>query len=318
MRSTILNYTFGGFSGFTEAFTIVVDTRNIMTGSSAANEFKFPQNIDANDPTIDFMVDWGDGQFSRIQSKAEALTPHVYATAGIYTISFYKPRYSKNNLIIAPRYENFPEERLKILEILRWGKFNNSRSCFQNCSNLKLDNVEGAPIFNGITQRNFLNNTSITKIKGLSNIIFSSTAVVTRLFQGCSSFNQDFTLNCPNTINLSFCFFACTIFNGNLIINAPKVVNVDSFFQNCPAFNKDVSNIGFDWTKITSMENFMATKTSANYNASYYDNLLIALDNAGRSNVTLGMGAIKYTSAGLAARNNLVAKGWTITDGGMI
>ena len=65
------------------------------------------------------------------------------------------------------------------------------------------------------------------------------------------------------------------------------------------------------------MTRFMQGKSSANYNAAYYDRLLIVLDAGGQTGVTLGMGSIKHTSAGLAAKNNLIAKGWTITDGGV-
>ena len=47
-----------------------------------------------------------------------------------------------------------------------------------------------------------------------------------------------------------------------------------------------------------------------------YDNLLDACVNGGQLNVSLGMGTIKYTSAGAPDRASLVARGWTITDGG--
>ena len=66
------------------------------------------------------------------------------------------------------------------------------------------------------------------------------------------------------------------------------------------------------------MSNLMTGKSSANYNATYYDGLLIALDNSGRTNIALGMGSIKYTSAGTTSRANLITKGWTITDWGLI
>jgi len=63
------------------------------------------------------------------------------------------------------------------------------------------------------------------------------------------------------------------------------------------------------------MDDFMDNKT---YSSSYYDNLLVALDATGNTNVTLGMGSIQYGARGTASRISLVSKGWTITDGGAL
>lgn len=337
MRNISQNFTFGNQWGFGDPFTIVIDTRNTKTGGSASNEFLFPQNTDTLDGYINFLVDWGDGQFSRITSKAQATVPHVYATPGIYAVNFYKPK--GVTAIISPRYENYQNENSKLLKAIRWGQFNNSRSAFQGCVNLDLSEVEGAPIFNGNAGSNFRNCTNLTTIKGLNNIIFTGAFLAT--FQGCTNFNQACTLNVPNATSTTHVFVGCSKLNSQVIINAPNTITLQNFFQNCTilnvlpifntpnvtnvadmfngstAFNKDVSTM-LDWSKVTNMTKFMFGKSSANYNATYYDKLLIALDAGGQTGVTLGMGSIKHTSAGLAAKNNLIAKGWTITDGEII
>ena len=59
-------------------------------------------------------------------------------------------------------------------------------------------------------------------------------------------------------------------------------------------------------------------RTHLQFSGTNYDNLLDACVNGGQLNVALGMGTIKYTSAGAADRASLVARGWTITDGGQI
>ena len=330
------NFIYGNSSAFGDSFSILIDTRNTKTGGSASNEFLFPQNTDINDNAINFLVDWGDGQFSRITSKAEASVPHVYATPGIYTINFYKPK-GFTTAIISPRYESYSNETNKILKVLRWGVFNASRGSFQGCINLDLSEVEGTPLFPNVGatgERTFSGCTSLTTIKNLSNIIFQGST--TFLFANSSNFNQSFVFNAGA---LSSCFFNCTKLNSSItinsntsitldifrgcttlnavpIMNTPNLTSVEGMFRSCTAFNKDVSTM-LDWSKITNMHNFMNGKSSANYNAAYYDNLLIALDAGGQTGVTLGMGAIKYTSAGLTARNNLQAKGWAITDGGL-
>ena len=331
------NFIYGNSSAFGDPFSIVIDTRNTKTGGSASNEFLFPQNTDVLDSYINFLVDWGDGQFSRITSKTEAQVPHIYATPGIYTVNFYKPKWATNT-VISPRYENYPNETNKLLKIIRWGQFNNSRGAFQGCTNLDLSEVEGTPIFNGNAGSNFRDCKNLTTIKGLNNIIFSgpfiqvfngctnfnqactlniSTATsTTHVFFGCSKLNSQVIINAPNTTSLQYFFQNCTTLNVLPVFNTPNVVNVSDMFNGCAAFNKDVSTM-LDWSKVTNMTRFMQGKSSANYNATYYNNLLIALDAGGRSNVTLGMGSIKYTSAGATARANLVAKGWNITDGGL-
>lgn len=315
MIQNLQNLIFGNpnVSAFDDPMVIVVDTTKTLAGSSIATQWKFPQDPTVLDVYINFLVDWGDGSFSRILSKADASVPHDYAVGGIYEIKFYKPK-GVPNLILGMRYENFQPERLKLLEIKSWGKFNNSRGCFYNCTNLRINSATGVTLV-GPGESNF-NGCRFTTISNLSSIVFTGT--ILNLFSLNTNFNQSFTLNAPNTTSGAGVLDGCSLFNKDLIINAPNITTVLFFFRNCIAFNKDVSNIGFPWSKITNMGGFMVGKSSANYNASYYDNLLIALDNAGKSNVPLGMGAIKYTSAGATARANLITKGWTITDGGLV
>jgi len=69
----------------------------------------------------------------------------------------------------------------------------------------------------------------------------------------------------------------------------------------------------------------MDGKTSLDYNASFYDDLLIKWDNsvgglvfANMVDINIGMSSIKYTIAGATAHASLVSKGFTITDGGQV
>jgi hypothetical protein len=134
---------------------------------------------------------------------------------------------------------------------------------------------------------------------------------------GCTKFNSKLTLNMPVANNFSTFFQNCATLNILPVLNCPNASILSGMFRNCTVFNKDISNM-LDWSKVTNMDNFMTGKSSANYNEAYYDNLLIALDEGGQTNVPLGMGSIKHTSTGQGAKNNLIAKGWVITDGGII
>ncbi len=99
-------------------------------------------------------------------------------------------------------------------------------------------------------------------------------------------------------------------------------------FVNCYDFNQDISNWNFSGlNNVNGLASFMSGKSDANYDANYYDNLLIKWASSPsvgglQSNVigTIDMGSIKYTSAGASARASILAnnKAVTINDGGQI
>lgn len=297
---------------------IEIDTRNTLAGGSANNEYLYSINNSVLDSYIDLSIDWGDGTWSRITSRTEASIPHVYSVPGVYEIKIYAP-YSfliNANFGTHFRQEAFPLERLKLLRVKQWGGFINSRGAFSNCSNCVFDNISGAPLtILGSGENLFVGCDSLVTIDNLSNTIFTATGSITTVFQSCPNFNQDFVFNAPNATGLLSTFRGCTSFNSQITFNAPNITTLTNTFRQCTAFNQDIS-AWFDWTKIVNMSEFMHNKS--NYNPEYYDSLLIALDNAGNSNVPLGMGGNKYTSAGATARANLITKGWTINDGGLI
>ena len=76
------------------------------------------------------------------------------------------------------------------------------------------------------------------------------------------------------------------------------VTDMREMFRNSTSFNKDLGS--WDFSSITQMDGFMTGKTDANYSSANYDSLLSALVLGGQSNVTLGMGTIKYSSSGVA------------------
>jgi len=313
MRNTINNFVFGNRYNWSDPFTIVIDTRNISTGSSAANQFLYPQDPNALDGYIDFLVDWGDGEFSRIQNKADARIPHTYQVPGIYVLNFYKPK--GKTIYISPRYENNEAERLKLIKVLRWGSFDITRGSFWGCVNLDLSQVEG-DFSTYRTCESLFRGAGSQTIKTLDTMQFRG-GTVSSVFAGMPEFNQQFIFNLPNATVLLATFIECTKFNSKINFIAPNLTSLTRVFEGCSLFNQDIST-WFDWTKITNLTDIMRRKSSANYNPQYYDNLLIALDAGGQTNVPLGMGSIKHTSVGSSAKNNLLAKGWTITDGGMI
>lgn len=319
MLNTVKNYTFG--QGTMEKFAciITVDTRNVTAVGNATNQFTLPLAINTSDFNINFVVDWGDGVVNTVRSKSDANRTHTYSIGGIYVIKTY-PKNQSYKIIF--NFENNGTERLKIIKLTQWGNFAFDVRAFHDCVNMDLSEVTDVPYIKGSGAigsiwNNIFWGCKFSSINRLSEWVFMQIDIINYISYNNTNFNQDFTLNAPDATTLSGICFGATSFNSNIVINAPNAVNVNSFFRGATVFNKDVST-WFNWSNITSMTDFMRGKTSANYNPLYYDNLLIALDNGGQINVPLGMGTIKYTSAGATAKANLVAKGWTITDGGMI
>lgn len=318
MIQTVKNYVFGGQYSFGEPMTIVIDTRNVITGGSDMFQFKVPQNSDTNDRSIDFLVDFGDGNFRRILSKADASIPHTYTVPGIYEVNFYKPK--GQGVLLSLRYETNPFERLKLLKVLNWGSFDRSRGSFAGCNNLDLSTINDIPNSLSTSMEGFLSGVGTTIIDKLSDFIFTG-AHITSALRNMPNFNQDFTFNLPNCISLSQTMALNPRFNGVVTFNAPKLTSIVRLFENNHAFNQPLHNCGIDWSKITNLDRLMTKNSGAStyvaYNPTYYDLLLKALDEGGKTNVPLTFSS-NYTSAGATARANLISKGWTITDRGMI
>lgn len=137
-----------------------------------------------------------------------------------------------------------------------------------------------------------------------------------KTFYTADAFNQNISSwNTSSATNMYRMFYNCNNFDQPIgSWNVSNVTNMESMFQLATDFDQDLS--AWDLSSITNMAKFMNNRTDLQFSATNYDNLLDACVNGGQLNVTLGMGTIKYTSAGAADRASLVARGWTITDGG--
>ncbi|MBC76481.1 MAG: hypothetical protein CME64_10750 [Halobacteriovoraceae bacterium] len=98
--------------------------------------------------------------------------------------------------------------------------------------------------------------------------------------------------------------------------NTSSVTNMMGMFNNASLADPDMS--GCDFSSVTALSNMF---TGAALSTVNYDNMLISLEaTALGSALSLDVGSTQYNVGGAAeaARSNLIANGWAITDGGSI
>lgn len=180
---------------------------------------------------------------------------------------------------------------------------------------IKMDEGRGFQLYiNNYPDRN-----KLIRVKDIG----SRSLIGTRAYYGCSKlieFNIPTRVQVSNNFSRSFRESSIETVSGFEDIDVSSIINMQACFFGA-LFNQDISKWNFN--KEVMLENFMGNKTPANYNATYYSNLLIKFASifigSGRTSPkVLGMGTIKYTGAGSSARAALVADGWTITDGGLL
>ena len=192
-------------------------------------------------------------------------------------------------------------------------------------------------------------NSPVDFLSGVSISNFNST------FASAQQFNQEVDfLDVSNATQLQSCFSRCFVFNkpvnnwdvsNNTRFNGmfnecskfnqslsnwdtSNGITFNRMFDRAFDFNQDISNFNFNSITVSNgLEFFMRSKSSTNYDAIYYDNLLIkwaSIPSSGGLPVgvigTIDMGTIKYTSAGASARASILSnnKAVIINDGGQI
>lgn len=276
-------------------------------GASAANQITLPA-------TGNYVYTW------------EAVSPTPAATgsgsaSGTVTITFpvagtYRLRiiptgafaHSLSSVIVTT-------DAQKLLRVEQWGdvQWSSMNAAFATCSNMTM---------------------TATDAPDLSNVTDMSS-----MFWGATAFNQDISSwNTGNVTNMRNMFTGAIAFNQDISTwSTGKVTNMSGMFLGADAFNQDIS--GWSTGKVTNMSGMFYNATSFNQNLSnwklslfsggnsmfynsgmdcnYYSQTLIGWANnaltASNVNFTNQKGMI-YGPAGQAARNTLIAKGWTFNN----
>jgi len=291
-------------------------------------------NIPFNDLTLtlpifgqtqDFEVYWGDGI-----SNSEL--SHTYEEEGTYEVIV------TGDGLFGFAY-NSTTHSSKLISISQWGdlKVHNNGNQFSRCSNLvdvgdidishvtKMSNMfSGATSFNQdisnwdvskVTNMSYMFSNATSFNQDISSWDVSNVTSMSNMFYNATSFNQDISnWDVSKVTNMSYMFSNATSFNQDISNwDVSKVTNMSYMFSNATSFNQDISS--WDVSKVTSMSRMFRYITLSTAN---YDSLLISWSKQDvKLNVNFDAGNSKYSSASENARQILVNKGWTITDGGL-
>ena len=193
-------------------------------------------------------IDWGDGN-TDVNSYANRT--HTYDDPGDYTVTI-------TGDLVKWKFNN-TGDKLKIIEIIHWGQFDDgsSTNAFYGCSNLVLTSVTDIPNNLSPNLTGFFRNcTSITTINHLNSWNVIDVVLFNYTFRGCSNFDQDLgNWDMSGALIIWGMFLECFIFNngGSDSIrywDVSNVTNMNSVFNGCYLFNQPIG----DWvtTSMTS------------------------------------------------------------------
>ncbi|WP_312083495.1 BspA family leucine-rich repeat surface protein [Epilithonimonas hominis] len=229
-------------------------------------------------------------------------------------------------------------DRSELIELSQWGdsKWNtNMAGGFYSCGNLKITATD-VPNFTGVTDMSnmFQSCSSITSIPNINQWDTSSVTNMSQMFSNAQNFNGDLSgWDTSAVTNMNQMFNYATKFNSDISKwNTGKVTDMGYMFTGANAFNQDISN----WN-VASVYTFYSMFNGA---GSFNQNLgtwqlkstimYSMLDNSGMDCINYGrtlygwasqstgggsLGAknLIYGTEGKIYRDQLIAKGWTIS-----
>lgn len=230
-------------------------------------------------------------------------------------------------------------DRSELIELSQWGdsKWNtNMAGGFYSCRNLKITATD-VPNFTGVTVMSnmFESCYSITSIPNINQWDTSSVTNMSQMFSNAQSFNGDLSgWDTSAVTNMNQMFYYATKFNSDISKwNTGKVTNMGYMFYNATAFNQDISN--WNVASVNAFYSMFDGAGSFNQNLGkwklqYYISMSSMLDNSGMDCINYGrtlygwasqstgggsLGAknLIYGTEGKIYRDQLIAKGWTIS-----
>ncbi|MCB4806993.1 BspA family leucine-rich repeat surface protein [Tamlana sp. 62-3] len=215
----------------TDVFKFTIDTRNLDTGSTAANQYRIELNDGYPDYlTYDFNIDWGDGQYD---NNVTTDITHTYLNPGIYTIAIIGD-------FPAFYHDSSNRDNDKLISMDQWGNqvWQSMEQAFYYCENMEY-NATDIP--------------NLTQVENMSG-----------MFVSCDLFNSDISnWDVSNVTNMSSLFLAANSFNQPLNNwNISNVTNTSAMFFGANSFDQPLDN--WDTSNVTNMSRMFRQATVFN------------------------------------------------------
>ncbi|MEP3372161.1 BspA family leucine-rich repeat surface protein [Maribacter dokdonensis] len=272
----------------TDVFKITIDTRNLDTSSSAANQYRIQLNDGYPDYlTYDFNIDWGDGQYD---NNVSTDITHTYLNPGIYTIAIIGDFPSF-------RQESSNRDNKKLISMDQWGDqiWQSMNQAFYFCENMEY-NTTDVPNLTQVTdmsrmfRRTYLFNSNIdnwdvSNVTNMSNMFYQASIYnqpmdswnvgnvtsMPNMFNSAVAFNQNIdSWNVSNVTNMEYMFANNDAYNQPLNSwNVGNVTSMRSMFQRADVFNQPLDN--WNVINVTSMEEMFNSAELFNQNIDNWD-----------------------------------------------
>ena len=285
--------------GIDTSFIFTVKTDN--SGTSASNQFRIPTIGTGYNYDIEY-----DGQTLTGQTGNVTLTfPSGAGTYDVKIIGSFPQFYFNNG-----------GDRRKLLDIKKFGNYalgsTNQNGAFYGCSNLIISATDIGHFENVISLYQIWRDCS--SLISFPLIDTSSVTEFTGAWQYCSSLTSFPLIDTSSGTDFRRTWQGCSSLTSFPLLDTSSGVsfggNLLGAWQNCTSLTTFPAN-AFD-TNIAS--NYANAFSSTNLSTQSIDDILVSLDTNGVSNGIFKQSLGQAPSAtGLAARDNLVAKGWTIT-----
>ena len=273
-----------------ENFILKINTSNISSGSTSANQFGIPL---AAGFLYNFSVDWGDGsaiqQYNNIPGNSFSLIK-TYSASGEYNIKIKEntsggfPR-----ILFANR-----GDRLKVLEISNWGgvTWSSLADAFFGCSNLKITATDGLSARTGAVSNIQNAWRSCVNLTEFPLIDLSSCRNATGAWRNCPAMHTFANINLSNVTSFVYTWGDCGMIENFPAIDMRSMGAVGGL--NC-FYNSQIPTLSY-------------TNMIKNLSSNALNNGVIF--NAGNS--TIGY------SAQADYDNLTLSRGWNISDGGFV
>ncbi len=220
--------------------------------------------IDTNNFTYDYTVDWGDGT---IETNQTTVGRHVYSAPGMYKVSI-------TGLFPAIRIDinSKPENASKIKTIEAWGDntWKSMEEAFVDCANLTYNAID-VPNLSEVEDMSFMFSNASSFNGNLSSWDVSNVVNMRNMFANALSFNQDInSWDVSKVTDMGGMFSNISRFNQDISNwNVSNVTNMEAMFANALSFNQDIS--GWNVSKVTDMRVMFAGADAFNQDIGSWD-----------------------------------------------